>query len=132
MLLPNIVNALSDCGTRFEEQRLYISTALFEDRRPYCYRTLSTLSLCEGPSALLLYTVIILTHLLLSAYFEYYLFLVKKGPRIRLLKKNFLCVFQIYSFNATVNMSPVPFWRAIRRLSSMKVLSFTNVTDPGG
>jgi len=45
-------------------------------------------------------------------------------------KKEFLSVYFkfIHSFNATVEMSPVPFWRAIRRLSSMKVLPFTNVT----
>jgi len=46
------------------------------------------------------------------------------------MKKEFLSVYFkfIRSFNATVNMSPVPFWRAILRLSSMKVLPFTNVT----
>jgi len=46
------------------------------------------------------------------------------------MKKEFLGVYLkfIHSFNATVRMSPVPFWRAIRRLSSMEVLPFTNVT----
>jgi len=46
------------------------------------------------------------------------------------MKKVFLSVYSkfIHSFNATVKMSPVQFWRAIPRLSSMKVLPFTNVT----
>ena len=46
------------------------------------------------------------------------------------MKKEFLSVYFkfIHSFNATVKMSPVPFWRAILRLLSMEVLPFTNVT----
>jgi len=46
------------------------------------------------------------------------------------MKKEFLRVYFkfIHSFNAKEKMSPVPFWRAIRQLSSMKVLPFTNVT----
>jgi len=53
-----------------------------------------------------------------------------KGSWIGLMKKELHCVYFkfIHSFNATVRMSPVPFWRAIRRHSSMKVLPFTKVT----
>ena len=57
------------------------------------------------------------------------IFCFDKGPWIGLIKKEFLCYYsKFYSFNATVKMSQVPFWWAIRRLSSKKVLPFTNVT----
>jgi len=46
------------------------------------------------------------------------------------MKKELLGVYFKFnhSFNATVKMSPLPFWRAIRRHSSIKGLPFTKVT----
>ena len=53
------------------------------------------------------------------------------GSGIGLMKNEFLDVYFkfINSFNATVRMSPVLFWRASRLHSSMKGLPLTNVTN---
>ena len=71
------------------------------------------------------------SHLLVSTKFFNIIISCDMGSGIGLMKKEFLGVYFkfIHSFNATVRMSPVPFWRASRRHSSMKGLPFTKVRN---
>jgi len=117
-------NLCCDSGTRFEDRQPYISTALWICSKTDG-RTLSTFSRCERPSALLLLLLYITS---LAIYWWVHILniiFLWQGTVNRVNEEGISpCVFQIYSFNATVKMSPVPFWWAIRRLSSMKVLPF--------